>query len=217
LDSQRLEVIPNPVEAAKLDMPADFPREEKRAELGIDPEHVLAVFIALGHFERKGLPEVLEAIASTDPKVRLVVVGGSSDLVASYRSRADRLALDGRVTFVGMQPDVRPFLWAADVFVSASSYETFSLTLHQAAAAGLVLVTTPLQGAAPFFRDGVHGLLTERGPADIAKALTAVSRMPSAKREYLGENARRAVEDLGAAGFADAWRAVYREALTNPK
>jgi glycosyltransferase involved in cell wall biosynthesis len=213
IEPQRIRVVPNPVEAASFDTPAGFSRAAKRSQLGASPEDTLAVFVALGHFERKGLPELLEAMTSTNPKVRLAVVGGRKDLVGAYRTRADRLGLSSRVSFVGMQQDVRPYLWAADAFVSASSYETFSLALHQAAAAHLPLVVTPLAGAASFFRDGVHGLGITREPDNIADALTKIADMGPAARERLGANARRAVEGLDVARFASTWRAIYHEAL----
>jgi glycosyltransferase involved in cell wall biosynthesis len=217
VDGRRLRVVPNPVEARKFEMPRDFAREATRSDIGASPGDVLAVFIALGHFERKGLPELLDAMTSTDPKVRLVVVGGRKDLVGAYRSRADRLGLASRVSFVGMQADVRPYLWAADAFVSASSYETFSLVLHQAAAAHLPLIVTPLAGAAGFFRNKVHGLAITREPGDIARALTRIADMAPEERRRLGANARMAVEGLGVESFANAWRSIYREALTNER
>jgi glycosyltransferase involved in cell wall biosynthesis len=199
-------------------MPADFPRDAIREELGASSDDVLVLFVALGHFERKGLPQLLEAMTSTASKVRLAVVGGTRDLVNAYRSRADRLSLSSRVTFVGMKRDVRPYLWGADAFVFPSSYEVFPLALYQAAAARLPLILTPLPGAVPFFRNEEHGLAISREPEDIARALTKLADMPSGARRRLGANARHAVEGLDTAGFADAWRAVYREALaTEPR
>jgi glycosyltransferase involved in cell wall biosynthesis len=68
-------------------------------------------FVALGHYERKGLPLLLDALRRCDdPRLKLVVVGGREDLVEAYRKRVDRMGLSQRVVFTEMQPDVRPYL-----------------------------------------------------------------------------------------------------------
>ena len=59
----------------------------------------------------------------------LVVVGGYPDLVERYEAIAQRGGVADRVDFVGMQPDVRPFLWASDAFVFPSSYEAFAFVI----------------------------------------------------------------------------------------
>ena len=99
--------------------------------------------MALGQFERKGLPLLMQALATAglDP-VKLIVVGGEADLLARYREQAEKLDIGDRVKFVGMQSDVRPFLWCSDVFVFPSLYETFSLVTYEAAAAGLPIVVS---------------------------------------------------------------------------
>ena len=213
IDPSRIRVVNNPLQLARFARSADFARDRTRARLETSPEETLLVFVALGHFERKGLPELLEALSQADAHVRLAVVGGTEDLVRAYRARADRIGVSSRVSFVGMQDDVRPFLWAADAYASPSAYETFSLGLHQAAAAGLPLVVMPLRGVASFFRDGVHGLAITRDPRDIATALNAIAQMDPERRRAMGTNAQSAVADLDVPKFADAWRAVYREAL----
>jgi hypothetical protein len=45
------------------------------------------------------------------------------NLVKAYRATAAKLAVAGQVAFVGMQDDVRPFLWAGDIFALPFAYE----------------------------------------------------------------------------------------------
>ena len=45
-----------------------------------------ALFVALGQFERKGLPLLLQALGTAGmERVKLIVVGGEADLIARYR------------------------------------------------------------------------------------------------------------------------------------
>jgi glycosyltransferase involved in cell wall biosynthesis len=211
IDLDRVRVIPNPVAVARFGRPADFPREEMRRALRAGPSDLLVVFVALGHYERKGLPELLSALTMTSSTVRLVVVGGKDDLVRAYRNRATRLGLADRVEFVGDQTDVRPFLWAADAYAAPSAYEVFPLATLQAAAAGLPLVVTPLAAVASFFADGRNGIAVERDVADIARALGRLADGEAAWRLELGAEARRAAARFDVPRFAERWRDLYRE------
>ena len=92
----------------------------------MDDQDLVGLFVALGQFERKGLPLLMQALATAGmERVKLIVVGGEADLLARYREQAEKLGIGDRVRFVGMQSDVRPFLWSSDVFVFPSLYETF--------------------------------------------------------------------------------------------
>lgn len=107
----KIQVIPNPVDLERFVPPENFDREGFRKTRGVSPEDIVLVFAALGHFERKGLPPLLEALKRLDePKVKLWVVGGEPDLVAFWESRTQAMGLAGQVSYWGMQRDVRPFL-----------------------------------------------------------------------------------------------------------
>jgi glycosyltransferase involved in cell wall biosynthesis len=206
----RVTVVPNPVDLERIAPPSGPERAAARARLGITGEQVVFVFVALGHFERKGLPLLLEALGSLDPgRVRLLVVGGPPDLVESYRRKAAAARLGDLVQFVGMQADVRPYLAAADVFVLPSAYETFSLVALEAAAAGLPLLVTPLHGVEDYVQDGRNGFVVERDPEALAAAIAKLLAMTSTEREALGRAARQEASRYGVDAFVDAWRAVY--------
>lgn len=208
----KVRVIANPVDIGRMSPPKDFDRVAFRRGLGLQPHDAAAVFVALGHFERKGLALLLDAFARVDQAgLKLVAVGGHEDALRPYRDHAAAAGLGERVIFVGMQTDVRPHLWAADVFVFPSAYETFSLVVHEAAAAALPLITTSVYGVEEFVRDGENGLLIERTVPGIAAGLLRFLDLSSASRNELGASARRSVGANSLVGFAEGWRALYRE------
>jgi glycosyltransferase involved in cell wall biosynthesis len=213
LPRDRVRVIPNPVDLDHWVPPPDFDRSAYRRALGAADDDLMVAFVALGHFERKGLPFLLGAVAAAPPSVRLVVIGGGPDLLRAYRARAAELGIASRVRFAGMQTDVRPYLWASDVLAAPSSYEVFALAPLQAAAAGLPLLVTAAPGVAPFFRDGEHGRTVQRDAEDIADALEWLRQTRPDDRRELGAAARRAVTPYGVTQFVQAWRSLYREEL----
>jgi len=187
-------VIPNPVDVARFVRPPGTDRRTLRAQLGLPVATRLALFIGLGHFERKGLPEFLDAMATyvgEGADLALVVVGGSPERIAEYRARVREAGLGDRVTFAGHQDDVRPFLWSADLFVLPSHYETFSLVTHEAAAAGLPLLVTRAHGPRELMAKGSLGWGVDATARSILDALRSFGSLSA---DDIAEMSTRTVE-----------------------
>jgi hypothetical protein len=73
---------------------------------------------------------------------------------SSPRSGTSSAAVAGQVAFVGMQDDVRPFVWAGDIFALPSAYEVVPLAALEAGAAALPLLATELDGLRDLLADG---------------------------------------------------------------
>jgi glycosyltransferase involved in cell wall biosynthesis len=205
-------VIPNPVDVNHMVAASDFDRVAHRATLKIQPDQLAVVFAALGHFERKGLPLLLEALrVLDDPRLVLVVVGGQPDLVRAYRRRADALGVSAQVRFVGRQQDVRPFLWSADVFALPSAYEAFPLVVLEAAAARLPVLVTELHGVEQVVEDGRSGVVVERSVPGVAHGLTRVLSLPPRSLREMAESACAEVARYDTASFLAAWSRLYDE------
>lgn len=207
----RIHVLANPVDLNYSQPPADLDREAVRTAAGFTASDVVLVFVALGHFERKGLPLLLEALTRQDDRrLKVLVVGGTADLVAAYRARARDLGLADYIRFAGMQSDIRKYYWLADGFVLPSSYEIFSLAAMQAAAAGLPVLTSRLHGVEEFLRDGENGILLERTPGGVATGLRRFLGMSAEQRVRMGAQARRDVARFSVERFGQGWRDLYR-------
>jgi glycosyltransferase involved in cell wall biosynthesis len=215
---EKLLVVPNPVDLRRMEAPPEYDRAARRAALGIKPEQVAVVFVALGHFERKGLPLLLDALSVLgDPRLSLIVVGGQADLVRAYRRRADELGLsEPAVRFVGMQQDVRQFFWSGDLFALPSAYEAFPLVVLEAAAARLPLLVTHVHGVEELVVDGGNGFVVERSVEGVARGLTRFLSLPPASRTRLGELAYSEVRRYDAESFVTAWTKLYAERDARP-
>lgn len=207
---RKIRVLPNSVDVDHLSPPGPANREELRQAHGHAPNEMVLAFVALGHFERKGLPLTMEAMSAVgDRSLKLVVVGGPSDLIAEYRGRAHALGIGDRVRFTGMQRDLRPFYWAADAFILPSCYEVFPLVALEAAAARLPLLVTKVNGVEEFLEDGVNGVAIERNVESIEQALRRLLGMSADERQAMGVRARETVMRYGRENFVSAWRSFY--------
>ncbi len=212
-DSAKIRVLANPVDLDSLRPPTNFDRHAFRENLGWTSEDIVLAFVALGHYERKGLPLLLQALREADDsRLKVIVVGGSSGGIAAYRERATKIGLNGNIKFVRTQKDVRPYLWAADALTLPSHYEVFPLVVLEAAAAGLPLLVTPLNGVEEFLRDGENGLLMQRDAAGVSNCIARFAGMRVEARRTMGKRAQVDVQRYGLTEFVTGWARLYAEA-----
>lgn len=207
---QRITIINSPIEPQRMGRPADFAAAAVRAEAGLPRDALVLVFVAAGQFKRKGFPLVLGALAQLPaPRPWLLVVGGTPDLVEASRRDAQRLELADQAVFVGMQKDVRRFLWAADGFIFPSLYEAFPLVVLEALGSGLPSIITPLNGVEDYARDGQSAYITPRSVAGVKAGIERFIAAGPERRRQIGQAAAAAVSRYHPQAFIDAWSSVY--------
>ena len=193
--SSKVEVIYNPVDVDRMTRSQDFDGPEFRGSLGFESNDRVMVFVALGHFERKGMPLILEALSQINSsRLKLLVVGGRPGLINIYKAKAKELNITQQVNFVGFQSDVRPYLWCSDAFVLPSVYENFSLASLEAAAAGLLMIATSVNGVEEFMQDGETGWVIERNVGSLKRAMEKLLDLSPGELERMGRNAAEAVK-----------------------
>jgi len=163
-------------------------REDARAmrtSLEIPERRLVAVFVG-SEWERKGLEPAIQALASA-PDWVLVVAGGGDR--ARYQGLADSLDVRDAVRWLGVTPDVQIACQMADAFILPSSYEAFSIATLEAAASGLPMLVTPVNGARELIEDGRNGFLITRDPQLIAERFGQLAADPEL-RSRLGRAAR---------------------------
>lgn len=191
---EQVTVVPNGVDLERFRPCGNEAKRDLRRRFGLPENGKILLFMG-GDWPRKGLQFVIEAfreLAGDYADLHLVVAGkGDSNpyaaiLPAQFRSR---------VLFAGKQNNPEEWLALSDCFVFPSSYETFSLVVHEAAAAGLIIFTTKVGGVEDLIDHSVEGFYVERDSKQLAQALrTVLSDLESYRS--CGENARRRVSGL---------------------
>lgn len=185
----RRTTIPNGVdrEVFRPDLGA---RATVRSRLELSSSALVAVFVG-GDWERKGLRFAVQALAD-ERDWHLVVVGSGS--VERYAALARELEVDARVHFVGHQRDTASYFAAADAFLLPTAYEAFPLVMLEAAASGLPLLVTRVNGAEGFVEEGVTGFFIDRDGLQVAGELRRLAAMGAEERGTMGTAARAATE-----------------------
>ncbi|WP_128658958.1 glycosyltransferase family 4 protein [Paenibacillus sp. 598K] len=201
---QEIAVIPNGVDLGRFKPCTQAEKIAFRSQYGLAESSTYLLFMG-GDWSRKGLDLLVEAfviLADRYPDVGLLVVGkGDPQPYLQRLSESHR----NRAVFVGKQPRPEEWMALSDIFVFPSSYETFSLVVHEAAAAGLTIFTTEVGGIEDLIRDGQDGIYIERDSRSLAEALAQVLEQPQAYRQ-LGTQARERVSPL-------TWEHTYREMM----
>jgi glycosyltransferase involved in cell wall biosynthesis len=208
----KVHILPNPVDIGRMKRPPDFDRAKHLEAAGASGMDTVLVFVALGHFERKGLPLILEALQRIGRHdLRLLVVGGSPSLIKDYQKRSQNRGIERQVTFAGMQQDVRPFLWLADALVFPTAYEVFSLASLECAAAGLPMILTKVNGVEEFIEHRRNGILIERTVNGVIAGIETFLFLSPAARKKMGDTAQRDVERYAVKEFTAGWRRLYQD------
>jgi UDP-glucose:(heptosyl)LPS alpha-1,3-glucosyltransferase len=143
--SERLHVIYSAVDPQEFGPHVRATRAARRAQLGAGRDDVVFLLVGSG-YARKGVATAVRALAQLPQQARLVVVG-KDRAPDRYARLARRAGVAERVRFAGPQPDVRPFLGAADAFVLPTLYDPLPNAVLEALACGLPVVTTERCGA----------------------------------------------------------------------
>jgi D-inositol-3-phosphate glycosyltransferase len=171
-------------------------RAEFRRRFGLPADRFVALFVGRD-VPKKGLDIVL---AAADPAYELVAV-------------TDRPPRPGGPRLLPfMSPDrLRELMSCSDAFVLPSEGEGFPLSLQEALAAGLPVVTT-LQPGYESFLSAEDVLFVERDAEAVRRALQRLAAEPEL-RARLSERGRDVVRrHFGAERFIEAYEALYEEA-----
>jgi UDP-glucose:(heptosyl)LPS alpha-1,3-glucosyltransferase len=169
-------------------------RDEVRKRHGIGEEFV--VLFVSNNFRMKGLNTLMKTLAMMkregDSSLKLIVLG--RDRQAPYQRLAHRLGIFENMVFAGATAEVEKYYGAADLLVHPSFYDACSLTVLEALASGLPVITTRSNGAGGVITEGQEGFVLA-DPRDCQALSQRISYfLDERKRKEASLAARRLAE-----------------------
>ena len=159
--------------------------------------------------------EVLARVAQRHPDAHLVMIGPDKDgSQRAVEQRATELAVRDRVELTGgiAKRDIPPRLAAADIFLNTTNIDNTPLSVLEAMASGLCVVSTAVGGIPYLLRDGETARLVP--PADADAMATAVLQLlddPSLAAR-LSTQARAAAEERSWTRVLGQWEQLIDDA-----
>src|SRR6195952_4488939 len=144
IPAQQIEVIYNGVDTTAFRAAATTARDRKSFALPEDA--CLLLFVGDLRTPRKNLDTVLHALTQLPANVQLAVAGYVPG--SPYPDLAKTLGIADRVHFLGLVKNMPLLMHSVDAFVFPSRYEAMSLSLLEALAAGLPVITAKTAGGA---------------------------------------------------------------------
>ena len=109
----------------------------------------------------KGLGFLIRALAEVKkedhPSLRLLVLG--RDRKEPYLRLAKKIGISEEVVFAGSTDEPEKYYGAADLLVHPTFYDACSLTVLEALASGLPVITTHCNGASGIITEGQEGFV----------------------------------------------------------
>jgi len=184
-------------------------REEIRRRHGIG-EAFVPLFVS-NNFRMKGLGPLMKALSGLKEKspvpLKLMVLG--RDRQQRYRRLADRIGISGEVLFVGSTDEPEKYYGAADLLVHPSFYDACSLTVLEALASGLPVITSSSNGASGILHQGKEGFVISdpRDEKDLEEKMSVF--LDPKRREEASRAARTLAEEHSTERNWREMRAVF--------
>lgn len=194
IPEDQIEVVYNGVDTERFHPRNRQYQEEIRRRHGIRDEFVI-LFVS-NNFRMKGLGYLIKALAEikkeNHPPLKLLVLG--RDRKAPYLRLAKKMEISEEVVFAGSTGEPEKYYGAADLLVHPTFYDACSLTVLEALASGLPVITTVLNGAAGTMKDGQGGFVIQNPRNHQTLPEKIAFFFEERRRQESGVLARRCVE-----------------------
>ena len=210
LPERSSEVIHSGIDTERLAKPMNH--VDLAAQYGIDPRKHLVYGIVARLSEEKEhglLVRAFAKVCARHPDARLLIVG-DGPLLSDIRDQINGLGLQDKVVLTGMQRDIASHLALLDVFVLASSRESFPLSAREAMAASRAVIAPRIGGCPEVVDEKVTGLLFESGDVDdLADKMLSLAQ-PELRQAMGAAGRERAVRLFSCDAWVDGDERIYR-------
>jgi UDP-glucose:(heptosyl)LPS alpha-1,3-glucosyltransferase len=160
IPEERIAVVYNGVDIEHFHPRNRQYREEIRRRHGIGKEDWVLLFVS-NNFRMKGLNFLIRALAEVKkgecPPFKLLILG--RDRQSSYLRLARLVGISEEVVFAGSTREPEKYYGASDLLVHPTFYDACSLTVLEALASGLPVITTHSNGACGIITQGREGFV----------------------------------------------------------
>ena len=178
LPAERVEVIYNGVDLSKFNDIASTARGEVRKELGLEAtDFVMTLVARLDPIKDHSTAlATLKRVRESVPTAKLLIVGDGPER-ANIEVAIANGNFQGSAVMLGTRRDVPQLLAASNVFLLTSIGEGIPLTIIEAMAAGVPIVSTNVGGIPEMMTHGESGFLHDAGDTfGLADSITTLHR-----------------------------------------
>lgn len=210
---ERIRLIRSGIKAERF-LPRPIDAGEKKSAMGLDPDRPLALMVACLKPQKSPVDfvKVAARVKEIFPPAQFALAG-DGELRPEVEGAIRGYGLEDEFKLLGWRRDVPELLWSADVLVLTSLWEGLPRVYPQAAAAGVPVVGTRVDGAEEAVMHGESGwLLPPRDLEAMAEKVAELLRDPQKARE-MGSRASRVLPEFDIDLMVRQQEELYQEAL----
>lgn len=223
VQESKIKYIPNGVDLERFKIEQDI---DVYTMFGIPKDS--KIILSIGNYHpRKGHEVLIESVQQAikqNPKIRLLVVGKSSDILIR---KVQSENLDEFIKFTGQlkfptiinntEPDILVALMQhSDIYITASigeGSEGLSLALLEAMSSGLCIIATDISGNRDIINNDKNGIIVPpSSPEEMCKAILNILADEN-KLLQLQDNARETVQEYGWIEIAKKYISLYESCI----
>lgn len=196
--------------------PKSTMRKKLREKNNIDSN--VFIWINVGRYEKVKnqayLIKEFKNIVYVFPNTKLFIVGYGTEMKNLYEIIKQE-GLTQNIELIGKINNVEEILNMADAFVLSSIHEGLPLTLQEAGAVGLPLVSTDVGGCSEIIEEGVNGYLcVSNKPGALSQAMLNIMKKNKLEVNRMGEKSREiVVRKFDHLKVMEEWENLYAESL----
>jgi glycosyltransferase involved in cell wall biosynthesis len=191
--TKRVVYIPNAIQVLPSDKLRAY-REAWRQKLGLSETDVLVLGVGrvepAKNFSR--FVDVVHQVVQHVP-VKAIIAGGDQGDQQNVQAHVGDLGLRDTVHFLGLIPEARELICAADVFLLSSDREGMPNVILEAMAAGVPCVSTKVGAVGDVIEHGTTGFIAEMDVQQLAQYVHRLAIDPTLSKA-VGQHARAAIE-----------------------
>lgn len=222
LPSSKVRVVWNGVDTETLGL--DGGSDCDRVRKTLDVKEGAVVFGSVGRLAlTKGHIYMFEAFSEILKVLpdAVLVIAGKGPLKEELESNAKALGISSSLRFLGYRDDIPIVLKAFDVFVFSSLAEGLPLSILEAMASELPIVSSAVGGIVDIFGEkgdgskyGFGRLVKAKDSLGLGEAMLEVGSLSSAERKAMGKRAReRVLAEFTAKDMRKGIASVYKEVM----
>jgi glycosyltransferase involved in cell wall biosynthesis len=187
-------LIPHGIDLARFVTADDQKRRAARQKWGIADTPLIGIIARLSDVKGidiliKAMPLVIKEIPSAN-----LLIAGQGPQENALKELTDGMSLTGQIHFINAINQTQELLCALDVFVMPSLMEGLGLSVIEAQACGIPVVSSRVGGLVDLIQDGQSGyLVPANDPKALADRIVGILKAPEHSRA-MAQNARINVE-----------------------
>ena len=201
-----IRVIPTPIDTSRFSPGDDG--DEIRKKYGLEGKKII-VSVGRVSFEKE-IDTLIRAIAQMNDDIVLLIVG-KGPATDSLKELSAELGISDRVVFAGFQSgeDLVKCYRAADVFATASRFETQCFVALEAMACGIPVACANARALANYVKDGENGFLFDNSVDDCIAAL----KKGLDAGDEIRENAIATAKEFSVETFTERMTSLYSDVI----